>query len=315
MVRRALLPALALLLVAALAGAQDEAVELKWQFKKGETFFQTLTTETNQEMKVMGMEVKQKPSQTFYISWTPVEEKDKSWTIKQKIEGLKMDIQIGGNTISYDSTNPGAGANPLGDFFKALVGSEFTLTVSPEMKVTKVDGRAEFVKKLVDANPQMKTLLEGILSEDALKQMADPSFAVLPGKPVKKGDKWKSEAKLSLGPLGSYDTTYEYTYEGKDEKNKDLEKISVVPTIKYNPPTGGDAGGLPFKIKSAALESKGAKGTIVFDSKAGRIDNSELNLNLEGKLDIEIGGMGTAVELKQTQKTTVKTSSSNPISK
>jgi hypothetical protein len=65
---------------------------------------------------------------------------------------------------------------------------------------------------------------------------------VLPGKAVKKGDKWKSEAKLSLGPLGGYDTTYEYTYEGKDDKSKDLDKISVTATVKYIPPAGGDVG-------------------------------------------------------------------------
>ena len=86
-------------------------------------------------------------------------------------------------------------------------------------------------------------------------------------------------------------------------------------TVKYNPPSGGDSGGLPFKIKSANLETKNAKGTILFDNKAGRVDSSEINLNLEGKLDIEIGGQTTQVELKQTQKTTVKSSSTNPIAK
>ena len=52
-----------------------------------------------------------------------------------------MDIEIGGNKIVYDSTNPSAGTsnNPLQDFFKALVGSEFKLTISPEMKVVKIE--------------------------------------------------------------------------------------------------------------------------------------------------------------------------------
>ena len=63
---------------------------------------------------------------------------------------------------------------------KALVGSEFTLTVSADGKVTKVDGREDFVKKLTSANPQMGPLLQQILSDDALKQMADPTFAAVP---------------------------------------------------------------------------------------------------------------------------------------
>src|SRR5262249_55283278 len=159
---------------------------------------QELTTSTVQDMKVMNMDVKQTQKQTFYFSWTPVEEKDKSWIVKQKIEGVKMEIEIGGNKINYDSEAPGAGNNPLADFFKALKGTEFTLTIGPDMKVTKVEGRKEFIEKLGATNQQMKPLLESILSEDALKQMADPSFAAIPGKEVAKDETWKQTSKLNL---------------------------------------------------------------------------------------------------------------------
>ena len=40
------------------------------------------------------------------------------------------------------------------------------------MKVTKVEVRDEFVKKLADANPQMKTLLSTILNDEQLKLIA-----------------------------------------------------------------------------------------------------------------------------------------------
>src|SRR5438552_15205922 len=105
-----------------------------------------MTTETKQTMKVMGMDVTQSQRQTFIFSWTPKEQdKDKNWIIKQKIVGVKMDIEIGGNKINYDSTNPAANTsnNPLADFFKASEGSEFTLTLTPDMTVLKIDGRDE----------------------------------------------------------------------------------------------------------------------------------------------------------------------------
>ena len=103
--------------------------------------------------------------------------------LEQEIVGVKMDIQIGGNPITFDSTKDSPAANPLSDFFKALVGSEFTLTVSPDFKVTKIEGRDEFLKKLVTANQQMEPMLKQILSDEALKQMADPAFSVVPNKP------------------------------------------------------------------------------------------------------------------------------------
>jgi hypothetical protein len=313
--RRCFLAGLMLITLVLPATGQDkDKVDLKWKFEKGKTFYQELTTDTKQDMTVTGMPVSQKQKQTFYFSWTPVEQKDKDWVIKQKIEGVKMEIQIGSNTISYDSTNKETANNPLGDFFKALVGSEFTLTLNDKMKVTKIEGRKEFLDKLVAANQQMKPLLEQILSEDALKQMADPSFAVIPNEEVTKGKTWKFNSKLNLGPIGSYDTTYDYKYEGKDAKEKDLDRIAVTATLKYEKPGAeGAGGGLPFRIKDGKLESKNATGFVLFDAKLGRVASSEMNLTLEGTLDIEIGNMTTKVDLKQTQKTTVKTTSENPI--
>ena len=307
----------ALFVVAALAvnvRAQD-TVDLKWKFEKGKTFYQEMTTDTNQKMTVMGMEINQKQKQTFYFSWEPLEEKDGTWKIKQKIIGLKMDIQIGGTPINYDSTKDATGVNPLSDFFKNLVGAEFTLTIDKDMKVTKVEGRDEFLKKLSGSNQQMEPLLKQILSDDALKQMADPAFAIVPGKPVKKGDSWERTSKLNMGPIGMYDTTYKYTFEGPDAKDKNLAAIKVATELKYSPPGAGAGTGLPFKILSADLKSKDGTGTAQFDTQKGRLVSLNLGLKLEGKLTIDIGGMNSEVQLTQDQTTQVKTSDQDPVAK
>ena len=312
---RSIFVLLAFVGLAAPTFAQD-ADDLKWKFEKGKTFYQELTTDTKQEMDVMGMKINQNQKQTFYLSWTPeAQGTDKNWTIKQKIEGVKMDIQIGGNAITYDSTKDQAAANPLADFFKALVGAEFKLTVTPEMKVIKIEGRDEFIKKLQQANPQMETLLKQILSDDALKQMSDPAFGVVPNKAVKKGDSWERKSSLNMGPIGSYDSTYKYTDEGRDEKDKNLVKIKVDTTLKYVPPAAGAAGSLPFRIVSAKLDSKDATGTVLFDTAKGRVSSSTMSLKLDGSLDIDISGMQSQVKLTQTQNTTVKTTDENPVKK
>src|SRR4029077_19432452 len=114
-------------------------------------------------------------------------------------EGLRMEIEIGGKKISYDSTKESGPTNPLSDFFKALAGSEFTVTIDKNMKITKIEGRDEFLKKLVKGNQQMAPLLQTILPDEALKQMSDSTFAVVPDKPVKKGDTWNRKAALNMG--------------------------------------------------------------------------------------------------------------------
>jgi len=294
--------------------ADGKKVSLKWKLEKDKTFYQKMTTKTDQNMKILNSEPKQTQNQTFYFAWTPVKQDGDNWILKQKIEGVAMDINIGGSSISYDSTKDTNANSPLAEFFKALVGSEFTLTLNTkDQKITKIEGRDEFVKKLGQANPQMQSLLNQILSEEALKEMAEPTFAAIPNKEVAKNDKWTKESTLELGPIGKYTNVYTYTYDGTEGK---LEKIKVDTTLKYTSPDDkAAANGLPFKIKSADLKSTSASGTVLFNPEKGRTDKSTYKIDLSGNLNIEIGGQTTKVELKQTQETTVETSDTNPLKK
>jgi hypothetical protein len=298
-----------------------EKVTLKWKFEKGKTFYQKMNTETSQTMKVMNNEVKQTQKQTFYFSYTAGEPKDDKVELTQKIIGVVMDIDIGGSKINYDSTATGAAAgaqNPLSDFFKQLIGTEFKLTLdTKKLEVTEVKGQKEFLDKLVKANPQMKPLLEQILSEKALKEMAEPTFAVIPTDAKAAGETWSRKSTLDMGPIGKYENEYKYTFEGQDASSKDY-KIKTETTLKYTPPgdqVAAGVGGLPFKIKSADLKSSNATGTILFNNDKGRVGKSDMSLDLKGELSIEIGGQTTKVELQQTQKTTVDTSDTDPLPK
>ena len=294
-----------------------EKVELKWKFEKGKAFYQKMTTQTDQTMKVMNNDVTQKQRQVFYFSWTPVEQKGDTWVLKQKIEGVAMDIDIGGSKIQYDSTKESTATNPLGEFFKALVGAEFTITLDmKKVEVTKVEGRDKFLGDLVKANPQMKPLLDQILSENALREMAQPTFAAVPNKEVSKGESWTRDSTLDMGPIGKYENVYTYTYDGKDPKDKKLDLIKVDTQLTYKEP--GDVagvGGLPFKIKSAELKSKDATGTVLFDAAKGRVERSSAKMELSGELSIEFGGQTTTVNLSQTQNTDVETSETTQVPK
>ena len=277
--------------------------------KKDNKFYQTLTTETEQKMKVMGQEVKQEQKQTFYIEWTAQEPKGDDWNVTQKIIGVKMNINIGGNTISYDSTDPNSAANPMTDFFKALTQAELKLTInSKTMEVTKIEGAEGLIEKLGGTNAQLQPLLKSILSDAALKQMAEPTWGAFPTKAVKKGSTWPKNFNLDLGGIGQYDTKYTYTVESDD---KTQAKIKVEAKLEYKAPT--DKKGLPFTIKSANLSSTDGVGSATFDKEKGRIESSTMKMKLAGKLDIDIAGTTTEVQLDQTQNSTVTTSDTNPI--
>jgi hypothetical protein len=285
-------------------------------FDDGKPFYQEMKTETTQTMKVQGMEVIQVQKQTFYVKWTPSagKKEGKTQKIDYEIIGVKMDIQIGGNNISYDSTaKEPPPANPLTDFFKALVGSKFVLTVVDDkdgIKVTDVEGLDAFVNKLSQANSQLAPLLKSILDKNALMQMTNPTFAAFPrtDEEWKKGT-WTYPVVLNMGPIGSYDTTYTYTLDPK-EKNK----VNVTAQMKYSAPKDDkDASGLPFKIKKGDLTAEKASGTVTIDPKLGRVADATMQMELKGSLTIDIAGMETTVELNQRQVSTLKTFDTDPI--
>ncbi len=295
--------------------AQDDK-EVKLEFKAfapdAKPFWQKLETDTTQVMKVMGQEVTQKQNQTFYIQWTPQKGEGKDLVVTEKIVGVKMNIDIGGNKIAYDSTDDKQASNPMSDFFNALKSLELKLVIDPtDMKVKEVKGRKEFVDELGKTNPQMKPLLNNILSEDAIKQMAQPTWGAIPKDAVKKGKTWSDTSKLNLGAIGTYETKFDYTYEGQE---KNLDKIAVKTTLKYLAPT--EKNGLPFQIKdNSSLTSKEGTGVVYFDRSKGRIESSNMKMKLEGTLVIDVGGMTTNVELTQTQESKMETMDTNPVEK
>jgi hypothetical protein len=286
-------------------------------------FWQEMETTTTQTMKVSGQEVVQKQQQTFIVKWTPKKKlSDKSWEVEYEIVAVKMDIQIGGNNISYDSrAKDKPPQNPLTDFFQTLVGSKFTLTIGPDDKNDKRKGAIRvlsvdtkelevFVNKLAAANEQLKPLLKNILSADAIKEMSNPTFDAFPTDEEFKAGKWTSEITLNMGPIGSYKTTYTYTPDAKDKG-----KIGVTSAMVYSPPKDDKSASLPFTIKKGDLSSNNGTGTVTYDPKTGNIAESKMEMDVKGKLTIEIAGMETEVDLNQKQVSTLKTYYTDPLAK
>lgn len=290
----------------------ENKLEFKAFNEGAKPFYQTLKTTTKQTMTVMSQEVIQKQEQTFYIQWTPKTEKGGDLTVQQKIIGVNMKIDIGGNKIAYDSTEEKPGNNPMKEFFEALKTLELTLVLDPtSLAVKDVKGRDDFVKKLTDTNPQMTSLLQNILSKEAIMKMAQPTWAAIPNAAKKKGDTWSDKSVLDLGAIGKYNTDFKYTYEGRD-KSKD--KIAVAASLSYEAP-GTDKKGLPFTIlkDGTTLSSSEGTGSVLFDPEKGRIESSNMKMVLSGKLNIEVGNQKTEVTLSQEQTSEMTTSDVSPL--
>jgi hypothetical protein len=315
-IRRWLAAALTLALLTPVLAQEAKPARFDWKFDKDKTFYQTITTDTTLAVKTTGADLTQKHKESFIVSWTPFKQEDKNWVLRMRIEGVHVEGDYAGTKVTFDSVRDDNPRGPITDCLKALVGAEFTLTLSPEMKVTKVEGGQtalkDLIKKLAGADPQTEGILNQVLSEDTIKAMAEQTFGVLPTREVKKGDKWERNAALPAGSLGSYETKYTYTDEGPD-KDANVEKFSVKADTTYKPPADKPFGGA-FKINTADLKSSDGTGTIDFRKDRGRVEKVVLTLPLKGKMNIDLGG-NSDVDVTQMQTITITTSDENPVPK
>jgi hypothetical protein len=286
----------------------DEAVRLAFNFDKGPAYYVQTTTETVQSMTVMGQQVQQKQVQTYTMQWTPQGiDQDGYGLLTIKIIGIKMDIDIGGVRIFFDSIEGRPASDPLSGFLKELVGAEFQYAVDRnDMTVKRLAGHEELIRRLAPTHPQVEPLLKSIVNRDALAQVFP--FDWLPRDAVRRGDGWRRQTALNLGPIGTYRTSSDYIYDGPA---KSLERIRVQTTLRYEAPKNGAR--LPFVIKGAALTTTAGSGEILFDARRGRLASSDAKLVLTGRLTIEVGGMQTDVALEQTQIERSRVSDDNPL--
>jgi len=213
----------------------QEKLKFEPKFELNKAFYQKVSTKVDQIVKVQGgADLNLKHEQTFLFKWLPTKLDADRWTVKLAIEGAILKVDIASNPVNYDSTaeQPAAGNNPgLADFFKNLIGTELTITYAKGMVVEKVEGREDFLKKLGTTNPQMEALLKKLLTDESLKEMADPTAGLMPGADkaagVASGETWEKKTSMPLGPIGTYDRTLSFKYVGKDTEKKELDKVEV----------------------------------------------------------------------------------------
>lgn len=299
------------------AHAATDPVSLQWKFEKDKPFYQEMTTATRQVVKFMnglsGQGIYHQ-EQTLYFSWRPVgRDKDGNWVLKQKVAAVRFAFfeEDGKKIWEYDSRkDPGGVPTLVASYCKVFVGSEFTVTFGTDSKVHKVEGRDELMKELVAYKPAVETFEVQMLGDAALRQAAELLLNPLHAKPVRPGDSWTWNQTLDYRPIGKIESRYRFSYSRPEGK---LIRIQVQSALE----------GKELQGKDKELNGKG-NGTILFDRDKGRIVFEELDLPLDGKIDVVHHGLQLIPPrdpkllvhadalLTQSQKITIKTSDTDP---
>lgn len=273
----------------------SDGVNLRWQFKQGDTFQQETISKLTQVVKARQQEFKQDIVQTSLIKYTvSAVEPNGNVLLDQQIESMKATNPDG---------SPSKGNNAV---FNQLQGAILKAKLTPELKVEQLEGYDELLKRLAGDDPNVRRVVTAILSEEQLKNAISYSMGFVPQKAMPAGSTWKKEMTLTMGPLGTVQISQAFKFEGMETiEGTSLAKITYQPTVNYVPPKA-DAINPELSITKGKIELKSASGVIYFDPAGGRLHHSELKLTLGGEMTAQVQGSEIPVTFEQTQSIAVR---------
>jgi hypothetical protein len=152
--------------------------------------------------------------------------------------------------------------------------------------------------------------MKGQFSETAVGQMVSQVFSFGPKQAVKVGDTWTRTDKMATG-VGDAAVKQTFKLTGVEGG---VAKIGVTADMTFK---ADDAGfpGLPDGVKITKFDMKADKiaGTVLFDTKAGRLKEGKQDMNLNGALTMSAAGMDIDVTMKIKGVQTTTVTDKNPV--
>src|ERR1700728_1771689 len=147
---RVIFPIVALVIFAGKLSAAD-TIELKQRWIAGKKYYQTMQTNQTSTLSIAGQTIENTLSTTMDVSQAvraQADGKGKSMTLKY--ERVAMEISMSGQKVSFDSSKPEEGNDPLG-FSKTIgsvAGKELKVLLNEKDEITGLENYDEFIKQL-----------------------------------------------------------------------------------------------------------------------------------------------------------------------
>ncbi len=284
--RRLLLLGLALASITP-AIAQEK---LAWKFNSNESLKYVVEQSTKMQMSFGGQKQSMQLKQTLDMDWK-INEIASNGDAKMVQTIGRVQVESDGGLVGgfkYDSSDSVAPTSPvaksMADVFSRIINKPFAVTMQPTGKIGAVEVPEELLSALAGSG--------GAMSEDTLKQLMTQSAVTLPTEGIRKGESWENVQNVDM-PVGVMTINSKLTFNGIDAATGFAE-IQMQPTITIKSKEGS-----PQQI---TLKSAKGGGKVLFDQKAGRVAQSDVDLTME----LTIKQLGQQIDQIVEQKTVMK---------
>lgn len=181
----------------------DGTYTFQFNLEKGKNYPFKVSTHTTSTQSDGENSQQISQNSTNELSYEVVEEKKQSFTLKVTFKRFQEKSSMQGESIGFD-TNSGKPSNEMAaqqyKFFKAIVGSSYTIEIAKSGKVLNIDGLAPIREKVKsklskglseDEKKGLDQMLQASLSKQAMEAMFLESIGYYPTKPVKIGESWE----------------------------------------------------------------------------------------------------------------------------
>lgn len=299
--------AVASLLSAGFAHADDEAILLRHKYEKDHPLNYRTTAETEQVQSFMGQKVTVTMKQTD-VTQRSLEAINDDGNLRVKSENKQLTVTMKSALGEYKFDSKAAErekgsvlAGALNPIYERLSGATLTMVITPRGEVKEVEGIDMLLADVLKDNP-LGAQFAGGGSKGAARLSQQESSDQLPEQPVKKGDKWEIPYEMELPKLGKVTGKRVYTFEDVD-KVGERATVRLGVTLEMSFDVALDMTGVKVTGKMAVTDSSG---TVQFDPKRGQTISKKAKYTIGGDLSVEAGGNVIPVRSDQTQSVTVE---------
>ena len=254
---------------------QDDAVELRWKYRMGETIRYRMTQKVSSD--VNGTPVRQQMATTMALEVREIDGKG-CVTIEARYEAVAARAS-GAQEYDYDSEKDKEPPDdPAARMMSKLVGQSFRLRMAADGKVLEVSGYEKLVEAMsrgvgddAATRERARQALGQMFSDEAFKSRMQQLAPPLPEGRVKKGDSWAGEFSLKMPVVGGV----KYTLRSKLADLKDGHAF-IEQDIKVEFQPEGEA---PLAGQVEVRDAKG-KSSAVFSVEQGRFVSQKAAVDL-----------------------------------
>lgn len=302
-------------LLAGLVSPSSGQVKLKFGFPENQEYTYDTKVLVDQVLSINGTDVPTKSNQAIVTRMAiGTARPDGNVPVRKIVDSLKVNIEVGGMALSFDSDDKGEapeGELPqlkaIRESVKASAGANYVVVIDKDGKVVGIEGAENGIPNGDKVDAAVLEQMKKRLAPERLKQENVEEFGLFPSMTLRPGDTWDRTEVMDMDANQKLTFQRRYEYAGTVEAGgKTYDKItSKSSSVSYSMEAGP---GSPVTVPESKLEIASSEGTVLFDRATGQIVK-QINLDrITGDMTLVAGGqeLPSKLDLTMTVESTLR---------